>query len=258
MMHEDSSSGAAVFQTAAPATNEGTSFGGYVETKCLTDSPENQGLSMNSSKKFAHIDTIELIDGAASADLEHSRQMNRGYLSRADAGRLARQVSRWHRAGKITAKASALADAMIWTLRRDGARCIKASLTKLAEKSGVSRAQVARLLPILEKLGLFRKTRVRFLMPWLGGIASRQGSSVYELADPAEICDSNTESHGETVNLKPRLLSIFLPKNWRRSERDTPIKAQETESVPTAAELQAKFVQEWQTERQKKFQFAAI
>lgn len=197
-------------------------------------------------------DARELIDGCSEADLQHAKQMNRGRLSTADAGRLARQVARWHQAGRITAKAVTLADAMIWTLRRNGARYIKASLSKLAEKSGVGRASVARLLPVLERLGLFRKIKVRLLLPWRGGLASRQGSNVYELAIPAEICTPDTESHRKTVNIKPRYLSILLPKNWRRSERDKHILNNSSSKVPTTAELQEAFTHEWQQTRRQK------
>ena len=191
-------------------------------------------------------DENALIEAAVAADQAHSRLMNRGTLSREDAGKLARQVARWHQAGKISAKALALADAMIWTLRRDGARCIKASLSKLAEKSGMARATVARLLPVLEKLGLFRKTKVRFQIAWLGGMASRQGTSVYELVNPAEICGPHTESHGETVKIKPRLFSFMLPANWRKNEAkpDKPVA-----KVPTASDLTAQFAADWWAKR---------
>ncbi|WP_278366925.1 helix-turn-helix domain-containing protein [Acetobacter orientalis] len=199
-------------------------------------------------------DDIELINAAIYADIAHSKKMNRGCLSDRDAGKLAKQVRLWHKHGKITSKAMALGEAMIWECRRHGARFLKASLTKLARDSGLARSSVARLLPSLEKLGLFRKTKVRFILPWCSGMASRQGSNVYELADPADICVSHTESDKKTVKIKPRLLSILLPQDWRElGECCRPPKPLSTHNVPSAAELQSAFEAQWHAQRRKKF-----
>lgn len=199
-------------------------------------------------------DDLELINGAIYADIAHSKKMNRGCLSDRDAGKLFKIVSRWHEDRKITAKAFALAYALIWKIRRHGARFIKASLTTLAEKSGLARSTVARVLPSLEKLGLFRKTKIRFILPWCGGMASRQGSNVYELADPADLCVSHTESDKKTVKIKPRLLSILLPQNWSElGECRRPPKPLSTHNVPSAAELQSAFEAQWHAQRRRKF-----
>ncbi|MBS0986536.1 helix-turn-helix domain-containing protein [Acetobacter thailandicus] len=142
---------------------------------------------------------------------------------------------------------------MIWKIRRHGARFIKASLTTLAEKSGLARSTVARVLPSLEKLGLFRKTKVRLILPWCGGMASRQGSNVYELADPADLCVSHTESDKKTVTIKPRLLSILLPDSWRnRNKPDQQKDHLDPHKVPSASELQSAFEAKWHADRLKR------
>lgn len=145
------------------------------------------------------IDPVTL--AATKADRKHAKLLRGGRLSGADAGRLARQVRRWHHAGQISLAMCRIAEGMILDMRQHGQDLIKKSMTQIARATGTARSTVALALRALERLGLFQKIKVRIrLRDWVnGGVTSRQGTSVYVFLAP-ENRQSYTESDERTVS----------------------------------------------------------
>lgn len=87
----------------------------------------------------------------------------------------------------------ALLDAMIFRCRGPGMTKTSVSLTRLATLIGCCKQNVIGALRRLGLAGLLRKIKRRMKIPWMGGMASRQATNIYEFLPPA------TESAPQTV-----------------------------------------------------------
>ena len=123
-------------------------------------------------------------------------------MSGPQAGQLAWRIRKLHRRGDLTHADLALADTLLWSVRKSGSAVATASYSCLSRLARIARATVAAGLKRLESLGVLRRIKRRVRVVWgQGASASRQDTSEYVLQTPSDSTEFNSKPVMESLKI---------------------------------------------------------
>jgi hypothetical protein len=125
----------------------------------------------------------------------------------------AKWLRKQHRNRMLTHAEYVVGETMLWSCRGKDSDRGAISYSRICELAGVSKTTAVKAVEALTKIGFIRKVKRRALVPWMGGLASRQVTNLYVFAVAAI-----TEFSEWSVNRK-QVSKIGIEAVTRRRDR---------------------------------------